>query len=113
MHTNRHINLVSGLLLLGSTALSSTAVLADEPSRLHSLQVNYVRAHLSDPASAQVLYERIQRAARQVCQQPNVQEIQWQVVYKQCYDKAVDAAVATVDATALTALHRGKSQTAG
>ena len=111
MRPTLHFRILSGLVLLGTAALSSAAAPATGPTETSSLSVNYVRSDLQDPASAEALYQRIQRAARIVCQQPSVREIDRYRLYKICYDRAVDTAVANVGATALTAVHRSHSHT--
>ncbi len=115
MRPDRHFGILSGLILLGTAALSSTSAFAAEPPEVVSLSVNYVRADLDNPASAEALYQRIQRAARRVCQQPNAREVDRFRLYKICYDRAVDNAVANVGATALTAVHHShlRTQAAG
>jgi UrcA family protein len=111
MRPNRYFGILSGLILLGTAALSSTVALAADPPTVVSLSINYVRADLENTASAEALYHRIQRAAREVCQQPNVREVDRYRIYKACYDRAVDTAVANVDATALTAVHHSHTRT--
>lgn len=76
----------------------------------NSIHVSYVAADLTTPEGAQKLYQRIQRAARVVCNWPDIRDLATYTVFKQCYERAVDDAVAKVDATALTALHRSKTQ---
>jgi len=109
MRPNRLSGILSGVTLLGMAALSSTVALADSPA-VETRTVNYVQADLSDPASTQALYRRIQRAAQIVCEQPYTREIDRLGLFKKCYDRAVETAVANIDATALTALHRSKTQ---
>jgi UrcA family protein len=75
-----------------------------------SVNVSYVAADLTRPESAQKLYVRIQRAARVVCREPDIRDLPVRPAYLQCYNQAVDNAVATVNASALTALHRSKTQ---
>ena len=121
MRPHRHFGILSGLVLrstaaLGlAAALGSAAALAAEPTETPSLSVHYVQSDLQDPASARALYQRIQRAARIVCQQPTAREVSRYGLYKACYERAVDTAVANVGATALTAVHRshGHTQAAG
>jgi UrcA family protein len=111
MRPIRHFGFLSGVVLLSTAALGSTAALATEPTETPSLNVSYVQSDLQDSASAQALYQRIQRAARIVCQQPNAREVDRYHLYKACYERAVDTAVANVGATALTAVHRSHSHT--
>ena len=75
-----------------------------------SISVNYVSAELNTREGAEALYTRIKRAAKLVCHQPNIRELSEYRLYQQCYDRAVDAAVARVHSTELTALHHTKSQ---
>jgi UrcA family protein len=108
----RSSRLLSTAALVSAAALGSTAALATEPTETPpSLTVNYVQSDLQDSATAQALYQRIQRAARIVCQQPSSNEVVRYHLYKACYDRAVDTAVANVGATALTAVHRSHSRT--
>ena len=115
MRPHRHFGLLSSLILPGTAALGSAAALASVPTETQSLRVEYVQADLENSASAQALYQRIQRAARIVCQQPDVREVERYHLYKVCYDRAVGTAVANVGATALTEVHRshGHTQAAG
>lgn len=115
MRPTRHLGFLTGLALLSTAALGSTAALATAPTETQSLHVNYVQSDLQDSASAEALYQRIQRAARIVCQQPNAREVDRYHLYKVCYQRAVDTAVASVGATTLTAVHRshGHTQAAG
>ena len=111
MRPTRHFGILSGLVLLGTAMLCSTAALAAEQMEPPSLSVKYVQADLQDSNSARALYNRIQRAARIVCQQPTAREVDRYRLYESCYDRAVDNAVANVGATALTAVHRGHGHT--
>ena len=66
MRPNRHFGILSGLILLGTAALSSTVALAADPPTEVSMSVSYVKADLQNPALAEALYLRIQRAARRL-----------------------------------------------
>ena len=109
MRVSHSIGILSGLLLLGTAALSSTAALAAAPA-VQTESVNYVQADLADPAAAAALYKRIQRAARSVCEQPFAHEVDRYMEFQKCFDRAVDTAVADVNVTALTALHHKRVQ---
>jgi len=111
MRPHHSFGILSGLVVLGAVALSSTAAIAGEPDTVETKSVNYVQADLQDESSAAALYERIQRAARLVCRPPDVREMDRYRLYKACYDRAVETAVANVGATALTAVHRSHSRT--
>jgi UrcA family protein len=98
--------------LLCTTAFATTGAIAAALTP-DEIAVSYVRADLSEPKAARSLYKRIQAAARSVCHEPSsVGELAPYMKYRQCYESAVDAAVAKVDASALTALHRSRVQRA-
>jgi UrcA family protein len=111
MRPTRHFGFLSGLVLLGTATLASTAALAADPDQPPSLRVNYMQSDLQDSASAEALYNRIKRAARIVCRQSDVREVDRYHLYKACYERAVDTAVANVGATALTEVHRSHGHT--
>ena len=58
MRPTRHFGFLSGLALLGTAALGSTAALATAPTETPSLTVNYAQSDLQDSASAEALYQR-------------------------------------------------------
>jgi UrcA family protein len=95
------------LALFCAAAVMATSAFADAPSE--SINVSYVAADLATPRGAEKVYQHIQRAARLVCDKPDLRELERYRLYQQCYDRAVDGAVAKVNSTALTALHRSKS----
>jgi UrcA family protein len=98
----RHI--VLGALLLGSAiALSATP----EGPRV---EVKYQDLDLSIPANAEVLYNRISKAARRVCQQPGGNAAAKLHEYALCFNAAVGNAVQSVNAETLTALHQSRTQ---
>jgi UrcA family protein len=108
--TNRYIRTLTCLTVLSAAALGTTATLASEGLPPDSLVVRYTQADLLQPTSAAALYKRIQSAARFVCDQPAAHELSRMASYRTCYERAVDNAVARIDATALTALHRNRTQ---
>ena len=115
-HENRNRDILTGLTaaplvaaLLCTTTFATTGAIAAAPTSTE-VAVSYVRADLSQPEAARSLYKRIQSAARSVCHEPPARELVRHIKYQQCYESAVDAAVAKVDASALTALHRSRTQ---
>jgi UrcA family protein len=94
------------------TALICTAALmaTGAAQAQKSVHVSYVASDLTRPEAALVLYQRIQRAARVACNGADIRDLTAYTVFKQCFDRAVDEAVAKVDATVLTAVHRSKTQ---
>jgi UrcA family protein len=95
--------------LLCTAALMATGAVA-APQAEDSIHLSYVTTDLSRPEGAKALYWHIQRAARLVCHAPDVRDLPAWEVYQRCYDRAVDNAVEQVGASALTALHRSKTQ---
>lgn len=95
--------------LLCTAPFVATGAIA-APQTADSINVSYVAADLTQPEGARALYVRIQRAARMVCREPDIRDLTALSVYQRCYERAVEDAVAKVDATALTALHRSKMQ---
>jgi UrcA family protein len=105
---NRKRSTSIGMALLCTATVMTTGAIAGTTT--DSINVSYVTADVSTSEGAQALYEHIQRAAKLVCHEPNIRELTEYRVYQKCFDRAVDAAVAKVDSSALTALHRNKTQ---
>jgi len=110
---NRKRSLV-GFALVCTTTLAAGSVVAspDDFTTVESTSVHYHKAQLAQPEAAATLYRRIQRAARRVCHEPDVRELEVYAKYEQCFEGAVDKAVANVDVSALTALHRKAQRSA-
>lgn len=93
--------------------LGSGAAIAAEPVpdvAAAGVHVRYTAGELADPAGAEALYRRIQAAAQRACQKPDIRDLHVYEIYEACYLRAVDTAVARIDASALTAVHRSKTQ---
>ena len=103
---NRMRATLTGLALC-TAAVMATGALAEEPG--DSINVSYVTADLATSDGAEKLYRHIQRAAKAVCHEPSVRDLRRFQLFQQCYERAVDTAVAKVDSSALTALHRSKT----
>ena len=87
-------------LVLGSSAWAGGS--ADS----HTQPVQYTRGDLTSEQGASVLYARLDTAARAVCGTKSrvlTELAQWQ----RCHDEALDRAVAEVNDTRLSALHKG------
>jgi UrcA family protein len=109
---NRKSGTSAGVILLCAAAMVTSSAVA-QTMTTESVSVSYVAADLGTESGADALYRRIRRAAKLVCHEPDIRELAKYRNYRQCYDGAVDAAVAKVDATALTALHRRARGPAG
>ena len=95
---------VAGLALLcvAGFTLGGAAV----AQQAYGIPLQYSRSELEQPNGAQKLYHRIQTAAQRICVEPDRRELSQYARYQECVARAVDGAVAKVDATQLTALHR-------
>jgi UrcA family protein len=95
-------------LLCTAACMTTGAIAAPQP--VNAVDVSYVKTDLDRPEALQSLYKRIEHAARTVCHEPGTRELAGYQQYRRCFANAVDAAVAKVDVTALTALHRSRTQ---
>ena len=92
--------------------LSAGAAFADpRDSEIAAVAVSYAELDLSKSAGAEVLYDRLQRAAAKVC---GVNERSSSLYYvataaekKACYQDALSRAVAQIDAPLLKEQHAG------
>ncbi len=91
-------------------ALSAGTVLADEAG-MESVAVSYAELDLTKSAGAEVLYDRLQKAAAQVC---GLNERTSTLFYsatasekRACYQDALDRALAQIDAPLVVAQHSG------
>lgn len=100
-----------GLATLALGALATTTFAASPRMEVGTVTVRYAASALDSNEGAQRLYRRIQAAARQACGDTDPRDIAHYFLFKGCYQSAVDAAVAKVDATRLTALHRKTQRT--
>ena len=98
------------LALLCSGVVMATGALAETITE--SMIVKYVPGELNTREGAEAVYKRIKRAARLVCHQPAIHQLTEYTLYQQCFDHAVDAAVANAHSTELTALHHTRMQRA-
>jgi UrcA family protein len=90
-------------LLVLATGMATAAPNPHEPP---SVTVNYADLDLTKPAGAKTLYDRLKRAARNVCHPYDSNQMRKR--WRECYDQAIANAVADVDRPMLTALHAEK-----
>ena len=109
---NRKSGALIGIVVLCTGAFTAAGAIAapQGPAIVSSLNVKYHEADLAQPGGPEFLYRRIQGAARRVCHEPDQRELARYAEYRQCFERAVDNAVAKVNVTALTAYHRSKTQ---
>lgn len=67
-------------------------------------RVAFDRAQLDDPAYVAALYAQIEVAAKTECAKAISSTLYYQQRFVDCVDEAVEAAIAEIDAPALTAL---------
>jgi UrcA family protein len=99
--------------MLGVSLLCAGAALAaasDAPK--NSLRVEYGDLDLSRPQGALKLYQRIEFAARRVCESYASTELERRAQYLKCYSKAVDDAVRIVGSDQLTTIHLSRARPA-
>lgn len=102
-----------GATLLGHSVLAYADHRIETVIALPSVTVSYRDLDISKPWGLEVLYSRIQSAARGVCSldQPP-RELARAHAARTCYRSAVDNAVNQINRPMLTALHRVKSRQA-
>ena len=98
--------------LLGTAVLASILfVLEITPAwsatpEARSVTVSYRDLDLASREGANVLYRRIQAAAKEVCGRPGADLLE-QSTWKSCYHNAISDAVGKVNNPLLTAVHTG------
>jgi UrcA family protein len=76
-----------------------------------TIKVSYAELDINKPRGLEVLYSRIQRAAKIVCGNDHMlQELARGRHAAACYKTAVDDAVRQINRPTLTALHRAKTR---
>ena len=98
-----------GVLALGLSSGAAFANLTERGSE--SVSVSFAELDITKPAGAEVLYDRLQRAAQEVC---GVNERFYSPYYiagsaerRACYQDALDRAVAQIDAPLVSEQHSG------
>ena len=95
----------TALLLCGAIALCTLQMTARAAGEgLPSKRVSYADLDISKPAGAKVLYGRIVRAAKQVCQISGFYSLGAVQSVNRCIDQAIETAVKDVGSPALSAL---------
>jgi UrcA family protein len=96
-----------GFALYCAVALSGArAFSAPGDSPGPSIDIKYSRSEFERHDGVASVYRRILTAARIVCVEPDLRELSRYSKYRECYQRAVDAAVATIGDVRLTAMHR-------
>lgn len=88
-----------------SFGLAAGHALAEGPGDAPSVQVSYADLDLSEEAGAEVLYHRIQAAARSLCARVDGRDIERFRLSRQCYDESIEGAVEQANLRSLYAVH--------
>lgn len=96
--------------LMGVMVLATASAQAAAPAG--DLTVGYADLDISTPAGAEKLYERIRRAASQVCPQVNFVEIQRHAAAARCVNAAVAHAVNSIASPQLAAVYAARTHRA-
>src|SRR5271156_767375 len=94
----------AAFLLCGAIALGTLQVAHAADDGVPSRKVSFADLDISKPAGAKVLYGRILRAAKEVCQVNGFQSLAMSQMINRCVDHAIDNAVKDVGSPALSAL---------
>jgi len=96
---------LSGVARADTLANANPVANADEARQL---KVSYADLNLNSQTGAAVLFQRIRRAADQVCEVPGTRDLTVLAQAKACKDHAIAAAVQAVKLPALTRLYDAK-----
>jgi UrcA family protein len=91
--------------------LGSAAQAADSGESADQKTVGYADLNLTDVKGVQVLYWRLDSAAKTVCNMPDRRELARAANARQCVDQAMVQAIATVNNPLLTSLYLAKTGT--
>jgi UrcA family protein len=95
------------LVLAAGSALGVTCAGTAHAADVPSISVSYKDLDLTRPADAQVLYARLQRAARAACDTIETgPALQRRAAFERCYSAALASAVQQVNAPQVLALHQ-------
>ena len=100
-NTNAKTTLIV-VALLGAATLVEIARADDFRADVPAKTVGYQDLNLSTPAGVQVLYKRIQVAAKQVCGEVPVRDVRELRAHQACVNHAVTDAVVTINNQLLT-----------
>jgi UrcA family protein len=98
--------LVASSLCAAAVSAATTAQVEDAlPKRV----VKYADLDISSTEGAAVLYGRINRAAREVCEPADAQTLDFPIPRHRCADQAVERAVTQVSSPALARYYHAKT----
>lgn len=97
------------LMTLFALVLGFQSAYAAAPQEVPSVVVHFADLDLSRNGDAQVLYQRLNRAAERVCAPLDDRDLARHMRFMACVQGAISTAVATVDRPALTAYNEMKT----
>lgn len=92
--------------LAAASLLSINAQAGADPYAAPQKAVDYSDLNLAVPADANVLYTRLQKAAKSVCGPIEIRDLRKRSKQRECYRESLAAAVATVNHNTVTALYK-------
>jgi len=101
---------LTGLAVL--VGFASGGAFAQQPDELPvpSITIKYSDLNLAVPSAVEVLYHRVESAAKQVCNHgQNPRELARHAAAERCVDHAMSTAIEKIDVPQLNALYRTKS----
>lgn len=99
--------LATATLATGLTVDHASA--ASEYEEPRNVVVRYSDLNLSQPQDASTLYSRIQRAAREACENGEAASLARLQQFHRCVDQAVTNAVAAISSQRLTEIHEAQT----
>ncbi len=108
------MSLKSKIVSAAAVAISATMSLVAfnaqaEEAEAKTVTVKIDAFDLSKAQGAEAVYARLRNAARQVCRTLESRDVSLKKEHRECVEQALDEAVAQVNSTRLTALHRSES----
>lgn len=101
---------IAAATAVGIATMSLFSISAQAEAEAPQVTVSLERYDLSKQSDADLLYVRLQRAARTVCRPLDSRELSIKRLHAQCFEDALQNAVASIDNVKLTALHQSDSE---
>ena len=101
---------LSAAAMIASASLFSVGAWAADVDAVPAVSVSYEGLDLSTKQGAQILYTRLQGAARQVCSDFDGRELSRRAKWRACYNDALSRAVSQVNQATVTNLHQHATQ---
>ena len=103
-------SLIAAATAVGIATMSLFSISAQAGADAPQVTIPLERYDLSKQSGADLLYVRLQRAAREVCRPLESRELSFKRLHEQCFENALQNAVASVDNVKLTALHQSDNE---